>query len=154
MNNITNDGSITYQGDYNQSLKSKLFSLMINLPKILSYKIRNIDNSNFDTLYLDINFKNFDQILKDRRKALLNGSAINLDFNEVPGSLIYNGERIRIKVRLKGMLDTHWTTIRRMSLKIELLDDKKFLDMTNFQFKNHVKDNGPTIMCLKELLKN
>ena len=84
----------------------------------------------------------------------MNGSAINLDFNEVPGSLIYNGERIRIKVRLKGMLDTHWTTIRRMSLKIELLDDKKFLDMTNFQFKNHVKDNGPTIMCLKELLKN
>ena len=25
LNNITNDGSITYQGDYNQSLKSKLF---------------------------------------------------------------------------------------------------------------------------------
>ena len=42
LNNITNDGSIAFQGDYNQSLKSKLYSLLINLPNILSYKIRNL----------------------------------------------------------------------------------------------------------------
>ena len=86
MNNITNDGSIAFKVIITQSLKSKLYSLLINLPNILSYKIRNLDNSNFETLYLDINFKNFDKILEDRRKALLNGSAINLEFNEVPGS--------------------------------------------------------------------
>ena len=83
LNNISNDGSLKFQGDYNQSLKNKLFYLLINIPKIIRYKFNNLDNSNFETLYLDINFKNFDKILDDRRKVMFQGNAIDYEFNKI-----------------------------------------------------------------------
>ena len=93
INNITNDGSLKFQGDYNQSLSSKMVSFLTKTPKIIYYKLSSYFNPNFKTLYLDINMENFEVILNDRKKAMKAGHAIEKQFEEVPGYVWFNGKK-------------------------------------------------------------
>ena len=135
INNITNDGSIKFQTDYNQSVSNKVFSFLTKTPNIIYYKLNSFFSPNFETLYLDINMENFETILNDRNKVMNTGHAIENQFEEVPGYLWFNGNKKRMRVRLKGILETHWLTKRRMSLKIELLNGETILGYNEFSIQ-------------------
>lgn len=135
LNNINHDGSIKFQGDFNQSIFVKIGSLLINTPKVLVYKIKTYINPIFETIYIDINFKNYQILLKDREKVLHQGNAVNYKFTEVPGYLWFEGERKRISIRLKGDLKTHWRTERRMSLKIQLKNGESVMGYNEFSIQ-------------------
>ena len=135
LNNITNDGSKKFQDDYNQSISNKIISFLLKTPSIVIYKFNSFFNPNFKTIYLDINMKNFEIILNDRKEVIKNGHAIKKEFEEVPGYLWFEGNKKRMSVRLKGILDTHWLTKRRMSLKIELKNGETVLGYNEFSIQ-------------------
>lgn len=135
INNITNDGSIKFQGDYTQPVSTKIISFLTKIPNIIYYKINSFFNPNFKSLYLDINMKNFENILNNRNEVMNIGHAIDKQFQEVSGYLWFNGKKKRMRVRLKGILETHWLTKRRMSLKIELLNGETVLGYNKFSIQ-------------------
>lgn len=89
-----------------------------NLFKSLFDKIIGKENPNIKEIKIFIKFKNFEKILKDRETALLN--SINEDPKNVPCK-VSDGIRIyKCKVRLKGDLADHWSSAKRMSLRIDV----------------------------------
>ena len=133
--NIINDGSEKYLGDFNQSIISKLKNLILNSTNVLFYKIKSINKKNFDKIFIDINFKNYQMLLNDRNIALDKGNAINIKFQEVNSDIWQNGKRYKAKVRLKGILNTHWFNERRMSLKIRLLNNETIMGFNEFSIQ-------------------
>ena len=133
--NIINDGTEEFLGDYKQTITSKLKNLFLNIPKIIMYKIGFVEKENFEKIYLDINFKNYQIILEDRNKVLKKGHAINEKFREVNANVWNNGKKYKAKVRLKGILNTHWYNERRMSLKIKLSKNETIMGYNEFSIQ-------------------
>ena len=150
--NIINDGSKKFSGNYTQSISGKLISLIKNVPNIIFYKFRNIIVKNFETIYLDINFKEYQKILNDRQKALNQGHAISLDLKEVNGKIWYQGDKKKVKIKLKGTLETHWFNKRRMSLKIQLKNGETILGYNEFSIQKPRERQWPYNYAFEKLL--
>jgi hypothetical protein len=89
-----------------------------NLLKSLFDSIIGKENSNIKEIKIFIKFKNFEKILKDRETALLN--SINADPKNVPCKISDGIKIYKCKVRLKGDLADHWSSAKRMSLRIDV----------------------------------
>tara|TARA_B100000579_G_scaffold354479_1_gene309509 strand:- start:203 stop:2809 length:2607 start_codon:yes stop_codon:yes gene_type:complete len=89
-----------------------------NLLKSLIDRILGKENSNIKEIKIFIKFKNFEKILKDRETALLN--SINADPKNVPCKVSDGIKIYKCKVRLKGDLADHWSSVKRMSLRIDV----------------------------------
>ena len=89
-----------------------------NLLKSLIDRILGKENSNIKEIKIFIKFKNFEKILKDRETALLN--SINADPKNVPCKVSDGVKIYKCKVRLKGDLADHWSSVKRMSLRIDV----------------------------------
>ena len=152
--NISNDGSEKFIGNYVQPVSEKFLNLFKKLPKIISYKFFKIDNSNFDTIYLDISFENYETLLKNRDEALDRGHAISLDFDEVKSSVWFNGQEKEAEVRLKGILDTHWLNKRRMSLKVKLKNGDTILGYNEFSLQKPRERQWPHNYVFEKFLEN
>lgn len=148
--NIINDGSEEYLGDYNQTIINKLNNLFLNIPKIIMYKIGAVEKKNFEKIYLDINFKNYQIILEDRNKVLQKGHAINEKFREVNANVWNNGKKYKAKVRLKGILKTHWYNERRMSLKIKLSNNETIMGYNEFSIQKPRERQWPFNKAFEE----
>ncbi|RLA84389.1 MAG: hypothetical protein DRG78_01600 [Epsilonproteobacteria bacterium] len=98
----------------------------IEIPKKLSNIFINyffgVDNRpNIKRLDLNIKFKEYRHILDDRERFIKQGMGNN--FTEVKGKIIFNGNHIKGKIRLKGDLIDHWRSIYKMSFRIKLKDN-------------------------------
>ena len=133
--NMIDDGSILYRGNYIQPVTDKLSSLFFQAPKIIKNELFSDHGFQTPTIYLDIKFKNFEKLLEDRKLALDAGHAILIDFQEVKADLILDGIEKKIKISLKGLLDTHWMIKRRMSFKIKVLNDDTVLGFKEFSIQ-------------------
>jgi hypothetical protein len=89
-----------------------------NLLTSLFHSIIGKENSNIKEIKIFIKFKNFEKILKDRETALLN--SINADPRNVPCKVSDGIKIYKCKVRLKGDLADHWSSAKRMSLRIDV----------------------------------
>jgi hypothetical protein len=89
-----------------------------NLLTSLFHRIIGKENSNIKEIKIFIKFKNFEKILKDRETALLN--SINADPRNVPCKVSDGIKIYKCKVRLKGDLADHWSSAKRMSLRIDV----------------------------------
>jgi len=133
--NIVDDGSIEYRGNYIQPISNKLINLAFKVPSILKNELLGNSKDKIPTIYLDIKFKNFERLLEDRKLAIEAKHAILIDFQEVKADLIIDGITKKTKISLKGLLNTHWMTKRRMSLKIKVLDDETVLGFKEFSIQ-------------------
>ena len=84
----------------------------------------------YDSLKINVSFKNFNTIKKDRQIALSYGVLTNPQ--EVPATIIYKNKKYRSDIRLKGDLSTHWGVNKQWSLKIELKDGNSINGMKEF----------------------
>ena len=100
------------------SIGKPIGSTASNLLKSLIDRILGKDNSNIEEIKIFIKFKNFEKILKDRETALLN--SINADPVNVPCKVSDGVKIYKCKVRLKGDLADHWSSVKRMSLRIDV----------------------------------
>jgi hypothetical protein len=108
--------------------------------KILSVGISNLINNatKYSTsgephLSLNLKFREFQTIQKDREGALQSGfNYVNPEFkNFVKGYITYNGKNIPVKVRLKGSTLFHYTG-PKWSMRVSVLGNNAILGMKEF----------------------
>ncbi len=95
----------------------------------------------YDDLKINISFKNFNLIKKDRQIALENGILTNPQ--EVPAVIVYRNKKYRSDVRLKGDLGNHWAVNKQWSLKVELKDGKSINGMKEFSITKLIERRFP-----------
>ena len=65
------------------------------------------------------------------------------DPTTVKGNIIYMGENIPVKIRLKGDLADHWGGNERYSLRIAVLDGKNIMGFKRFSIQKTKTRNFP-----------
>jgi hypothetical protein len=70
------------------------------------------------TIEININFKNYQKILEDRKKALYRNILTNP--KEVNANIKYDGKKYKAKIRLKGDFSDHWSSFYRMSFRVKI----------------------------------
>ena len=116
-----------------------ILPIISNVTKSIYDGLIGNENENLKEIKIFIKFKNFAKILKDREKALVDN--INVGSNNVACKVSDGINVYKCKVKLKGNRSDHWTSIKRMSLRIDVKDGlihgmKEFaiqnLDLDNF----------------------
>lgn len=95
-----------------------LLPLSSNLSKSILDGILEKENPNLKEIKVFIKFKNYEKILKDREKALLDN--INMNSKNVACKVSDGVNVYKCSVKLKGNRSDHWTSIKRMSLRIKV----------------------------------
>lgn len=95
-----------------------LLPLSSNLSKSILDGILGKENPNLKEIKIFIKFKNFEKILKDRERALVDN--INVDSKNVACKVSDGVNVYKCSVKLKGNRSDHWTSIKRMSLRIKV----------------------------------
>lgn len=105
----------------------------------------------YETINIDIKFKNLEIIKDDRSKALSRG--ILLGAQKVPANIIYRGEKFKSKIRLKGDLPNHWSVNKQWSLKVELKNKKSINGMKEFSITKLAERNYPDNLLIANQFK-
>ena len=101
------------------SISSKDFvPFTLNLANSIWDGVVKKDNPNLKEIKIFIKFKHLEKILKDREKALINN--INQASENVPCKVSDGVNIFKCKVKLKGNRSDHWTSVKRMSLRINV----------------------------------
>jgi len=145
--NLLEDGS----GD-EFTISLKLVTLFKKVPDILNYKFFDKDVEKFEKFYIDIKFKNMQNLMQDRNIALKNNKLSNPLKNKTV--LTYNNEKFDAEVRLKGHLKDHWFSKYRMSLKIELKNDKTIFGFSEFSIQKPTSRQYPYDLTFQSMIKD
>ena len=105
----------------------------------------------YPEINININFKDFLQIKKNRNDALINSILFNP--KQVNGSILFNGKKYKAKIRLKGDLEAHWSFNKQWSLRIELSNGETILGMNEFSISQHQARNFPYTQIISKSLK-
>jgi len=99
----------------NINKKNLFFSFLNNLP----YNILPINT--FETLHLDINFKSYEQLKKDKNKALKEKQINSEEVSWVKGKIRFRNKSLNSNIRIKGDLLDHVAT-KKISLRINIIN--------------------------------
>ena len=124
-----------YSGKAN-IIKSKITALY-NTP--FDY-FKNVFDSNQETIYIDIKFKNWQKIMQKRDEALSKGLLINSDNDYIPAGIRYKNKKIPIKIRLKGDCVDHFTG-NKWSFRIKTSGDNTLFGMKRFSLQDPERRN-------------
>ena len=97
-----------------------LLPLSSNLSKSILNEVLGKENPNLKEIKIFIKFKNLEKVLNDRERALIDN--INIDSDNVPCKVSDGSNVYKCKVKLKGNRSDHWTSVKRMSLRIDVKD--------------------------------
>lgn len=129
---------------------SKYNIILEKAPKIIDNYLYGVKNRpDIQRLDINIKFKNFKKIIEDRERAVKNG--IGNNFREVKGKLIFNGENIKVKLRLKGDYPDHWRSLTRMSFRIIIKDNHSVLGYKAFSIQKPYSRQHPYDQIFQEL---
>ena len=117
-------------------LKKNLSNIKIALRDLLTFK-----KKKFDTLTIDMKFKDFDKLKKDRSKSLKNGLLENP--TKINLNLRWKKKKISSSGRLKGDFNDHRNFNKQWSLKLNLKKSENIDGMTEFSITNHQSRNFP-----------
>jgi len=130
--------------------KKNIFKEILRaLPKTLTYKF---NKKIFDKLFININFENFQILLNDKKIALKDDQLQSPSF--VRANLVFNGEQYRSKIKLKGDLKGHFETNNRISLRVNILDNKTILGMSKFSIQKPSERQFPYNHVYQSLIRN
>ncbi|WP_339138272.1 MAG: right-handed parallel beta-helix repeat-containing protein [Candidatus Electrothrix sp. GW3-4] len=83
-----------------------------------------------ERLDFDIDFLEYQKIMKDRDRAIAAGMLI--DPTTVKGKIRFNNQTYKVKLRLKGDLGDHWISKQRVSLRVSIKGKKTILGFKKF----------------------
>lgn len=107
-----------------------ILALVKKLPEVAGYFFSDKSSRELDSLYIDIKFKDYLVIFEDRKKAIKNN--LGSDFNEVNALLNYKNKKYKAKVRLKGDLQDHWRSKKRLSFRVNMKGEDTINGLKNF----------------------
>lgn len=132
-----------------------LFSYYNNPKKNINnffYSLKNIlNNQNFDTIKIDISFKNFEKIKKDRTNSFKSGILRNP--TRVNADITFNEIKYPATIRLKGDFNDHRNYNKQWSLKINLKNKKTILGFNEFSLLSHSTRAYPDSFIIRKNLQ-
>ena len=100
------------------SKSDQIISAFKKMPSIIYANIIGFDRNHIEKLEIDIKFLDYQKILFDRDKAIKDQILRNPQ--TVKAVIKYKNKIYKAKIRLKGDLPDHWTSVHRMSMRINL----------------------------------
>jgi hypothetical protein len=101
-----------------------------------------------EKLIIDIDYKNFEKIKRSREIALKNQRLRQNDAKWSSAKLIYNNKKNKIKIRLKGMLNDHWSHPYKWSFYVKIDDNNSSI----FNLRRFTLQPPETLNFVKEWL--
>jgi len=86
-------------------------------------------------LFIDINFKNYQQIEYDRQQALEIGGLLEENKNYVPAKIRVDNKELNVRLRLKGDNSDHWEG-DKWSLRIKVTGGDSLFGMQTFSIQD------------------
>jgi hypothetical protein len=126
-------------------------ALVYKFPEVVRYFFSDKNSGRIDSLYIDIKFKNYLVILEDRKKALNNN--LGSDFNEVNASFNYKNKKYKAKIRLKGDLQDHWRSKKRLSFRVKLKGDNTINGFKSFSIHKPESRQHPYDQLFQSLVR-
>lgn len=80
--------------------------------------------------------ESFDKITTIRNNAIKRGFLINSDRSKVKSKIIFKGDTLESKIRLKGDYSDHWGDKKKWSLRVQLKGENSILGMKNFSLQH------------------
>jgi len=117
----------TCQPNFTNFNDTQIFKIKRLLKGAINFVIKGCKH---EKITINISFSNYAKIKKDRLEALKNGTLLNPE--KVSATIIYQNEKFKAKIRLKGDLANHWGVNKQWSLKIELRNGKSINGMKEF----------------------
>lgn len=106
-----------------------------------------------DTLYIDIKFKDYQKILKQRQVGLENEILTRAEKKYVPAALRFKNQIIPAKLRLKGTWTDHINT-DKWSFTIKVKRNGEFLSMRRFSIQHPLTRNFTREWLFAEAARN
>jgi len=116
-----------------ESFGEKLQFVIAKIPVFIKGLIFHDSNDYLETINLDLKFKNLQQILSDRSKAIEKGLLTNSTY--VNADIYYKKKKYKAKVKLKGDLKDHWLSQYRYSLRVKLKKGQIIMGMNEFDIQ-------------------
>ncbi len=132
------------------TFSNNVISFVGSIPKIIEYKLLN--KNNFDAINININFSDYLILMKDRYQAIKNNKLHNP--NKVNAKLIFKGKTYKAKVRIKGDLSDHWTSKYRISLRVELKNNKTILGFSKFSIQKPLSRQHPYDYVFQSMMRS
>jgi hypothetical protein len=115
-------------------IKHKIYQWNNELLSILTDKIIPFQN-NVDKIVIDLKYKNYQKIKKERELSINSGRANEGLHNWVPANISFNNEKFKVKIKLKGVHSDHWSHPKKWSFKIKLLNNKSIGGFKRFSIQ-------------------
>lgn len=87
------------------------------------------------SMYINIDFENYQKIEYKRQKAIELGTLVSSGEDYVPATIVYEGEKYDVKLRLKGDLPDHWEG-DKWSFRIKVENDKTIMGTSVFSIQD------------------
>lgn len=117
-----------------------------------SFKHWKNNEQNFETLKIDISFKNL-KILKEERKKALE-IKYNLSRQKIPIDIDFKNKKYKASARLKGGLSDHFGYNKQFSLMIKLRNNETINGMNEFALTQHAPRQFPNNVVYSKLLSS
>lgn len=144
--------TLLYTGVTNQNKSEIIKILPRHLLKSFSLQVQQFPNRPIiKTIEIDIKFKNYQKILKDRKKAMYQKILTNP--KEVNANIKYDGKIYKAKIRLKGDLPDHWNSVYRMSFRVKLKKGS-ILGFKNFSIQKPLSRQHPYDQVYGKLIQS
>ena len=102
---------------------------------------RQLSSSKAPTLNLQIKPSALEALRAVRDKSMELGVLSSIKW--VNAAILSDGNTHRAKLRLKGLLPDHWTSLHRASFKVRMKDGRLCSAMTNFHCTSQVREPFP-----------
>ncbi len=115
-----------------------------NFNKIINNTSKEI-NSTFEPsekIIININFKNFQNIIESRNKGLKKKFLLDEDKKWTKAKMVYDNNEYNIDIKLKGAMPSNFDDLDKIGFKIKVTDfDKRFLGMREFSLQHPEEQN-------------
>jgi len=138
--------------DDSESSTKKIINALNTISTVIYKNIIGFDRPDINELYIHIDFKDYQKILRDRAKAIEVGLLRNP--TKVNAIVKYNGRKYKAKIRLKGDLKDHWLSQYRMSFRVKLKSGKTIFGLNEFSIQKPRSRMFPYDDSFQELLKS
>ena len=148
IKNLLDDGS----GEIILNKSNKLIILIKKIPSFFYYKLFDKDAIQFEKIFIDIKFKDYQKLMLDRNNGLRDNFLTNPSITQA--TLRYKNNKFKAKIRLKGDLNDHWTSSHRMSFKISLKNEKTILGFNKFAIQKPSSRQHPYDYIYQSMMRD
>ncbi len=117
-----------------------------------SFRYWNSNEIKYNSLKIDISYKNF-KILKEERKKALK-LKYNLSRKKIPIQITFKNKTYKASARLKGGLSDHYGNNKQFSLMIKLKNNESINGMSEFALTQHAPRQYPNNVFYSKLLSS